>query len=79
MFSWYEGRRGEKNKKKGQEGEEEKEKMKMEGEGEEGCKAQYMVRSNAAFSGETKFTLPYNSVCVCVCIGGYVSRLHWGG
>lgn len=42
----------------------------MEEEGEEEGKAEYMVRSNAAFSGETKFTLPYNSVCVCVCV-------HW--
>lgn len=55
--------------------------MKMEEEGEEEGKAEYMVRSNAAFSGETKFTLPYNSVCVCarVCALGDVSRLHWGG
>lgn len=55
-------------REKGQEGEEEKEKMKTEREEESG--AEYMVRSNAAFSGETKFTLPYSSGCVCLCVCG---------
>lgn len=26
------------------------------------------VGSNAAFSGETEFTLPYSSLCLCVCL-----------
>lgn len=28
--------------------------------------AEYTVRSNDAFSGESKFTFPYSSVCACV-------------
>lgn len=68
-FLWYAGWRTKRrrNRERGQEGEEEKEKMKKEE-----SKAEYMVRSNAAFSGETKFTLPYSSACasvrMCVCV-----------